>query len=82
MPRSLSLTPVSVRTLAVRAAIKDRPIVRLFATNAVAWDRHAAVALDRGDLNYAAQCQERAALAAHRLGLLEGALTAILTRHR
>jgi hypothetical protein len=61
---------------------RRRPVVIQFASLALEWERRADEALGRDEWEWAAACQERAAIAAHRLGLLEEAMLEIsLRRH-
>jgi hypothetical protein len=74
MQRVSRLIAEADRDAEIRVDITRRPIVMHLAEVVAEWENRGARAMQRGDWETAAGCQERAAVGAHRLGLLEDTL--------
>jgi hypothetical protein len=74
MPQVARLIEDAARDADIRADIGRRPIVMHLAEVVTRWEDRGVHAMQRGDWELAAGCQERAAVGAHRLGLLEDRL--------
>jgi hypothetical protein len=74
MRQDMRLMPGTSQDAKIRADIGRRPIVMRLAEVVACWEDRGTHAMQRGDWDVAASCQERAAVGAHRLGLLENAL--------
>jgi hypothetical protein len=74
MPQVARLIEDAARDAEIRDHIGRRPIVMRLAEVVACWEDRGVHAMQRGDWELAAGCQERAAVGAHQLGLLEDRL--------